>query len=103
MTLIDEKGSATTRRSAGIPALITAVCNAEPAFPSTSSVVRDLMAIANQTPPVASVSHSVIHLPQVHAMNSLNSLFMQSKLAERLEASVVPVMATAAQGLTSQM
>ncbi|KAH0544924.1 hypothetical protein FGG08_001004 [Glutinoglossum americanum] len=92
---IRDQASTTTRRSAGIPSLITGVMTSDPGGPLFVQVILDLLAEARQ-PIVASSGGQEVKLPQVHALNCLKDAFANSRLgpcsepylAETMELSV---------------
>ncbi|CAM1505583.1 Fc.00g112200.m01.CDS01 [Cosmosporella sp. VM-42] len=69
----------TTRRSAGIPAMMTGVLSANASKPSFDQVMRRLMEISNIE--ARSVETDGSNLPQVHAYNCLKDIFKSSYLA----------------------
>ncbi|KAJ2965827.1 hypothetical protein NQ176_g10433 [Zarea fungicola] len=68
----------TTRRSAGIPSLITGVLSANATNPSFDSVMETLMRIASIEAQVTEIDET--QLPQVHAYNCLKEIFKNSLL-----------------------
>jgi hypothetical protein len=73
----------TTRRSAGIPALITAILASNATSPSFEQVIRTLEEIAQRPALVSETDGS--NLPQVHAFNSLKEVFKTSLLSKKAE------------------
>lgn len=73
----------TTRRSAGIPALITAILASNATSPSFEQVIRTLEEIAKRPALVSETDGS--NLPQVHAFNSLKEVFKTSLLSKKAE------------------
>lgn len=73
----------TTRRSAGIPALITAILASNADSPSFEQVMRTLEEIARRPALVSETDGS--NLPQVHAFNSLKEVFKSSLLSKKVE------------------
>lgn len=73
----------TTRRSAGIPALITAILASNADSPSFEQVIRTLEEIAQRPALVSETDGS--NLPQVHAFNSLKEVFKSSLLSKKVE------------------
>lgn len=73
----------TTRRSAGIPALITAILASNADSPSFEQVMRTLEEIAQRPASVSETDGS--NLPQVHAFNSLKEVFKSSLLSKKVE------------------
>ncbi|KAM0434453.1 hypothetical protein ACHAPT_003549 [Fusarium lateritium] len=68
----------TTRRSAGIPSMMTGVLSANAASPSFEQAMAKLMEIASQEARAAETDGS--NLPQVHAYNCLKEIFKSSYL-----------------------
>lgn len=73
----------TTRRSAGIPALVTAILASNADSPSFEQVMRTLEEIAQRPAFVSQTDGS--NLPQVHAFNSLKEVFKSSLLSRKAE------------------
>lgn len=70
----------TTRRSAGIPSMITGILSADPTSPPFERVIQDLTDIAKKEAFVSETDGS--NLPQVHALNSLKDVMKSSQLAQ---------------------
>ncbi|KAF2742863.1 HEAT repeat protein-like protein [Sporormia fimetaria CBS 119925] len=83
---IQAKASAITRRSAGIPALISAILAAEQPLggPLFIRAMKDLYAEASQEAISTNIEES--RLPQVHALNCIKDTFTTSKLSAVSEA-----------------
>ena len=77
MDAISQQAS-TTRRSAGIPSLMTGILSANAANPSFEHVMSTLMQIAGTAARVSETDGS--NLPQVHAFNCLKDIFRNSLL-----------------------
>lgn len=75
--------SSTTRRSAGIPALITAIMAANGQYPSFDKVMADLENLARH--PVKSIKSDETEVFQVHALNSIREIFKSTVLGKRSE------------------
>lgn len=73
----------TTRRSAGIPALMTGILSANAEAPSFDNVLDSLEEIARR--PVHAEVQNGSGVPQVHAMNCLRAVFRSSLLSKRAE------------------
>lgn len=73
----------TTRRSAGIPALITGLLASNASSPSFQEVIRTLQDIARKPARVSETDGS--NLPQVHAFNCLKEVFKSSLLSKKAE------------------
>lgn len=82
LSCIDAQRS-TTRRSAGIPALITGLLASNASSPSFREVMRTLQEIARKPARVSETDGS--NLPQVHAFNCLKEVFKSSLLSKKAE------------------
>lgn len=102
MGIIDEKSSALTRRSAGIPAIITGILSAFPSGEFFDHVVIDLQAIAD-TPLRNFEDFEDIRLPQVHALNCLKDIFTNALLGLASEPHVAITLEIAAGCLESDL
>jgi hypothetical protein len=71
--------ASTTRRSAGIPAMITGILSADAERPSFDQILPKLVEIARKPVYVSETDGS--NLPQVHALNCLKDIFRSSYLA----------------------
>ncbi|KAJ4268477.1 hypothetical protein NW762_002540 [Fusarium torreyae] len=94
----------TTRRSAGIPAMMTGVLSANAASPSFEQVMSKLMEIASQEARVTETDGS--NLPQVHAYNCLKEIFKSSYLTamgNKSEKFLPQCLELAANGLKSEL
>lgn len=69
-----------TRRSAGIPSMITGILSADAESPSFEKVISDLTGIAQKEAFVSETDGS--NLAQVHALNSLKDIMKSSYLAQ---------------------
>ncbi|KAI6785747.1 uncharacterized protein J7T54_006086 [Emericellopsis cladophorae] len=94
----------TTRRSAGIPSLITGILSANAASPSFEQVIEKLFDIASVEARVRETDAS--NLPQVHAYNSIKDIFRNSlltALGNKSEKYLTPALQLAANGLRSEV
>ncbi|EXA49967.1 hypothetical protein NW761_000836 [Fusarium oxysporum] len=94
----------TTRRSAGIPAMMTGVLSANAPNPSFEQVMNKLMEIASQEARVTETDGS--NLPQVHAYNCLKEIFKSSYLTamgNKSEKFLPQCLELAANGLKSEL
>ncbi|KAJ3475139.1 hypothetical protein NLG97_g9560 [Lecanicillium saksenae] len=94
----------TTRRSAGIPSLITGILSANAASPSFETVMDTLMQIASTEAQVTEIDDT--QLPQVHAYNCLKDIFKNSiltSLGNKSEAYLPQCLELAASGLRSEV
>ena len=80
LSLIDAKSTALTRRSAGLPAMITAILAANVKNTFIDMVFKDLQSIAYRDT-TTEHRHGETGLPQVHAMNCLKAIFASSRLS----------------------
>lgn len=93
--------ASTTRRSAGIPALIAGVLSANAKTPSFQDVMTKLKTISSQSVKLSETDET--NLPQVHAMNCLKDIFRSSVLGKRAESHITDALQIAADSLTSDM
>jgi hypothetical protein len=100
MTCIFEQAS-TTRRSAGIPALMTGILSANSDNPSFQDVMMELISLAKR--PVVLSEKDETNLPQVHAMNCLKEIFKSSALGKKSEGHIAECLQLAADSLNSEM
>ncbi|EGX94401.1 HEAT repeat protein [Cordyceps militaris CM01] len=94
----------TTRRSAGIPSLITGILSANATTPSFESIMDTLMKIASAEAQVTEIDDT--QLPQVHAYNCLKDIFKNSlltSLGNKSEAYLPQCLELAASGLRSEV
>ncbi|RYP32263.1 hypothetical protein DL767_005314 [Monosporascus sp. MG133] len=93
--------ASTTRRSAGIPALIVGILSANADYPSFDTIMRRLREIAERPARIAETDGS--NLPQVHALNCLKDVFKSSALSKRAEAYLTDCLQLAANSLKSEV
>ncbi|KAK3322123.1 putative death-receptor fusion protein-domain-containing protein [Apodospora peruviana] len=93
--------ASTTRRSAGIPALIAAVLAANAESPSFGEVFSTLEEIAKKEVTMSETDGS--NLPQVHALNSLREIFRSSLLSKKAESYLAATLLLAANSLKSEV
>jgi hypothetical protein len=91
----------TTRRSAGIPALMTGILSANSTTPSFHDVMNDLNSLARQ--PVSLPAKDETNLPQVHAMNCLKEILKSSTLGRKAESHLADCLQLASDSLNSEM
>ncbi|GKT52097.1 uncharacterized protein ColSpa_12278 [Colletotrichum spaethianum] len=72
--------ASTTRRSAGIPAMITGIVSANAPQPSFDKVIEELVTIAQK--PAYNSESDGSKLPQVHALNCLKDIFKSSFITQ---------------------
>jgi len=100
--IIEEQASKLTRRSAGLPALVTGILCSNPKGPLFQRVMSDLQEIA-KLPPTPSANYSEMALPQVHAMNCLKDVLFNNKLGPHTESFIMPTLTISAESLSSSM
>lgn len=93
--------TSTTRRSAGIPALVTGILSANGKSPAFEDVMTELKSLARR--PVALSETDETNLPQVHAMNCVKEIFKSSTLGKRSDKHIPDCLQLAADSLTSDM
>ncbi|KAH7162646.1 putative death-receptor fusion protein-domain-containing protein [Dactylonectria estremocensis] len=94
----------TTRRSAGIPAMMTGVLSANASSPSFEQVMAKLMEVASLEARVSETDGT--NLPQVHAYNCLKDIFKSSYLTavgNKSEKYLLQCLELAANGLKSEL
>ncbi|KAH9438168.1 hypothetical protein MCOR02_001806 [Pyricularia oryzae] len=91
----------TTRRSAGIPALMTGILAANASRPSFDEVISELGEIAQRPARVAETDGS--NLPQVHALNCIKDVFKSSLLSVRAEKYLPTFLQVATNSLRSEL
>ncbi|KAF2714647.1 HEAT repeat protein-like protein [Pleomassaria siparia CBS 279.74] len=101
---IHDKANSITRRSAGIPALMTSIIAAE-AFPGSGTLfpraMKDLLAEASQEAHDSNIEES--RLPQVHALNCIKEIFTTSSLSAASEPYLGECLSLAAKSLNSKV
>lgn len=97
---IQQRGSALTRRSAGLPAMITGILTAYPKGAFFDRVLRDLQSLADSTT-IPEGSGKSVQLPQVHAFNCLKDVFTETKFASSVEQHVSDSLEIAVRALES--
>ncbi|KND95020.1 hypothetical protein TOPH_00464 [Tolypocladium ophioglossoides CBS 100239] len=103
MNAISSQAS-TTRRSAGIPSMMTGILSANASNPSFEHVMEKLMSIASKEARVSETDGS--NLPQVHAYNCLKDIFKNSMLTamgNKSEKYLPRCLELAASGLRSEV
>ncbi|KPM36837.1 hypothetical protein AK830_g9727 [Neonectria ditissima] len=96
--------ASTTRRSAGIPAMMTGVLSANASSPSFEQVMAKLMETASMQARVSETDGT--NLPQVHAYNCLKDIFKSSYLTavgNKSEKYLLQCLELAANGLKSEL
>lgn len=91
----------TTRRSAGIPSLMTGILTSNTNNPSFQEVIRTLQRIAAEPAHVTETDGS--NLPQVHAFNCLKEIFKSSLLSKHAELYLSECLELATSSLKSEV
>ncbi|KAJ5083898.1 hypothetical protein NUU61_008477, partial [Penicillium alfredii] len=99
-TIIFETASKLTRRSAGLPALVTGILCADPGTPFFKHALNELHEIS-RLPVEYDKKRQYLELPQVHAMNCLKDIFTNTKLGPFTEAFIMPALTLSAERLGS--
>ncbi|KAL9613309.1 MAG: hypothetical protein Q9167_002130 [Letrouitia subvulpina] len=87
LAFIEKLSSALTRRSAGLPAMVTGILSAYAEGEFFDNVHLELQRIASQSVKRAEDPSSLC-LPQVHALNCLKDIFVNSKFSISTEAHI---------------
>ncbi|KAI1766390.1 putative death-receptor fusion protein-domain-containing protein [Hypoxylon sp. FL1150] len=93
--------ASTTRRSAGIPALIVGILSSSADHPSFEDVIRNLQDIGRRPALVSETDGS--NLPQVHALNCIKDIFKSSYLSKRADSYLTECLELAANSLRSEI
>lgn len=101
LSCIHNKASTITRRSAGIPSLITGILSAKPGGELFIRGMTEFQGIARAPIPSPATSQES-RLPQVHALNCLKDIFMNSRLGQSAEPYLVQGLDIAVCSLESQ-
>lgn len=91
----------TTRRSAGIPAMMTGILTSNADSPSFKEVMRTLQDIAAEPTRITETDGS--NLPQVHAFNCLKEIFKSSLLSSHAELYLLECLQLATSSLKSEV
>ena len=87
MSCIQEQAAALTRRSAGLPAMITSILSAYPGGNFFDKVMQELQLIA-KLPLERRTEDDRLRLPQVHALNCLKDVFTNTRLGPSTESHI---------------
>ncbi|KAF2657203.1 hypothetical protein K491DRAFT_756956 [Lophiostoma macrostomum CBS 122681] len=100
---IQAKSTSITRRSAGLPSLMTGILAAEaqPGGALFARAMKDLILEASVDAQHSNIEES--RLPQVHALNCIKEFFMTSKLSAVSEAHIAQGLELAARTLNSKI
>lgn len=99
---IFESAAKLTRRSAGLPALVTGVLCSSPGTPFFKQAFNELYEIS-RLPVDYDKDQQYLRLPQVHAMNCLKDIFVNNKLGPHTEAFIMPALTLSAERIGSPM
>ncbi|PGH15198.1 hypothetical protein AJ79_02563 [Helicocarpus griseus UAMH5409] len=102
LKIIDDQASKLTRRSAGLPALVTGIASSQPDGPLFHRIIHECQDIARLSPP-AKTGGPDVKLPQVHALNCLKDIFTNTKLGPSTEGYVMPCLKISAECLGSKI
>lgn len=100
--IIFETASKLTRRSAGLPALVTGILTSKPGGPLFKHVIDDLHEIS-RLPAKHDTNSQEMELPQVHAMNCLKDIFTNTKLGPHTVPFIMSALNLSAERLGSPM
>ncbi|ESZ93537.1 hypothetical protein SBOR_6079 [Sclerotinia borealis F-4128] len=93
--------ASTTRRSAGIPALVTGILSANSKSPAFENVMTELVSLARRSVTLSETDET--NLPQVHAMNCVKEIFKSSTLGKRSDKYIPNCLKLAADSLISEI
>lgn len=99
---IFEHAGKLTRRSAGLPAMVTGVLCSSPGTPFFKQVINELIEISH-LPMDYNKDQQYLELPQVHAMNCLKDIFINNKLGPNTESFIMSALTLSAERLGSPM
>lgn len=99
---IFESASKLTRRSAGLPALVTGILCSLHKTPFFKEAMDDLHEIS-RLPVEYNKEQQYLELPQVHTMNCLKDIFTNTKLGPFTEPFIMPALTLSAERLGSPM
>ncbi|PGH23951.1 hypothetical protein AJ80_02013 [Polytolypa hystricis UAMH7299] len=102
LRIIDDQAAKLTRRSAGLPALITGIVSSNPSGPLFQRVVHELQSIS-RTPAPVDVKQPSLKLPQVHALNCLKDIFMNTRLGPSTEPYIMSTLVISVECLGSKI
>ncbi|KIW49721.1 hypothetical protein, variant 3 [Exophiala xenobiotica] len=102
LSQIDEQADRLTRRSAGLPAMMTALLSPVDTE-SFSRAVSDLVGIAGQRPQNTALAGEELRLPQVHALNCLKDIMTASRFSVIVIRFLSPIVRLAAACLSSKI
>ena len=97
---IFDSASKLTRRSAGLPALVTGIVASDPGTPFFKEALEELHKIS-YLPVEYDKERQYLELPQVHAMNCLKDIFTNAKLGPYTEPFIMKALTLSAERLGS--
>ena len=97
---IFESAGKLTRRSAGLPALVTGILCSSPGTPFFKNALNELHDISRLAVEY-NKDQQYLELPQVHSMNCLKDIFTNTKLSSYTESFVMPALTLSAERLGS--
>ncbi|KAJ5742420.1 uncharacterized protein N7511_011439 [Penicillium nucicola] len=97
---IFDSASKLTRRSAGLPALVTGIVASDPGTPFFKEALEELHRIS-YLPVQYDKERQYLELPQVHAMNCLKDIFTNAKLGPYTEPFIMKALTLSAERLGS--
>lgn len=100
--IIYQTASKLTRRSAGLPALVTGILSSDPGGPLFQQVMDELYEISGLAAK-HDKSNQEMELPQVHAMNCLKDIFTNTKLGPHTKPFIMPALNLSAERIGSPM
>ncbi|WEW57008.1 hypothetical protein PRK78_002467 [Emydomyces testavorans] len=100
--IIYDQGSQLTRRSAGLPAIITGIASSQPKSDLFRQIMEKLQDIA-RTSPMDAAENADLELPQVHALNCLKDLFTNTILSLSTEPHIMSALDISANCLGSKI
>ena len=102
LACINLNASTLTRRSAGLPSMITGILAAHSSGKVFDGVILDLQAIAD-TPSHELPGNEDLRLPQVHALNCLKDIFSDTRFGSSTELHAADTLDIAASCLESEV
>ncbi|KAK2802062.1 hypothetical protein FQN51_004972 [Onygenales sp. PD_10] len=102
LKIIDEQADKLTRRSAGLPALVTGIASSNSDAPLFRQIMQESQDIASKSASTVP-GWSNIKLPQVHALNCLKDIFTNTKLGPSTEPYIMPCLKLSAECMGSQI
>lgn len=101
-SLIFQSSGMLTRRSAGLPALVTGILASNPGSPFFKSAMEGLFEISRLSVDYDK-EEQYLKLPQVHAINCLKDIFTNTRIGPFTEPFIMDALTLSAEGLGSPM